>query len=61
MYVANVNSTVDSGIDVGQGINVGSGKFAKKNKQGSRARNKWKIFPFVPSKKTCHQRKTEKN
>ena len=26
------NITLDSGIDVGQGINVGPGKFGKKNK-----------------------------
>ena len=31
--------TLDSGIDVGQGINVGSGKFGKKNKR--RALNKY--------------------
>ena len=27
-----VSSTLESGIDVGQGINVGPGKFVKKNK-----------------------------
>ena len=31
-------STLESGIDVGQGTNVGPGKFVKKNKQ--RALNK---------------------
>ena len=32
------HSTLASGIDVGQGINIGSGKFVKKNKR--RALNK---------------------
>ena len=27
-----VSSTLESGIDVGQGINIGPGKFVKKNK-----------------------------
>ena len=38
-------NTLESGIDVGQGINVGYGKFDKKNKH--RALNKrraWKIW-----------------
>ena len=38
-------STLESGIDVGQGITVGPGKFIKKNKR--RALNKrraWKIW-----------------
>ena len=38
-------TTLEVGIDVGQGINVGPGKFAKKNKR--RALNKrmaWKIW-----------------
>jgi hypothetical protein len=33
-----IMSTLESGIDVGQGINVGHGNFAKKNKR--RALNK---------------------
>ena len=28
-----LKSTLESGIDVGQGINVGPGKFVKKNKR----------------------------
>ena len=37
-------TTLESGIDVGQGINVGPGKFAKKNKQ--RALNKRRASEF---------------
>ena len=36
--IASYNSTLESGIDVGQGITVGPGKFVKKNKH--RALNK---------------------
>ena len=37
--------TLESGINVGQGINVGPGKFAKKNKQ-HRALNKRRASEF---------------
>jgi hypothetical protein len=37
-------TTLESGIDVGQGINVGPGKFAKKNKH--RALNKRRASGF---------------
>ena len=31
-YIVQVHATLESGIDVGQGMNVGPGKFGKKNK-----------------------------
>ena len=37
-------STLESGIDVGQGINVGPGKFVKKNKH--KAMNKRRVSEF---------------
>ena len=38
-------ATLESGIDVGQGINVGPGKFVKKNKL--RALNKQNVQSYV--------------
>ena len=48
MY-SNLNMpSLDSGIDVGQGINVGPGKFVKKNKR--RALNTLVLCSKYPSK-----------
>ena len=48
--------TLDSGIDVGQEMNVGHGKFDKKNKHGAfNKRRAWKIwqkFEIFCSEKT---------
>ena len=43
-FLAHFVTTLESGIDVGQGINVGPGKFAKKNKR--RALNKRRASKF---------------
>ena len=43
-----IEITLASGIDVGQGINVGPGKFGKKNKR--RALNTHVLYSKIPSK-----------